>query len=87
MPLCWLVGLLTSWLIDCAASGAPCSLILKTGLSERAVAQWNSGRQEVAFYTQIATQMSAPLVPRCFDAVWDDDTNNGTCCWKIVSMR
>jgi hypothetical protein len=65
---------------DSAASGAPGSLILKTGLPERAGAKWNSGRQEVAFYMQVATQMSAPLVPRCFDAVWDDDTNN----WHLL---
>jgi len=65
---------------DSAASGGPGSLTLKTGLPERAGAQWNSGRQEVAFYMQVATQMSAPLVPRCFDAVWDDDTNN----WHLL---
>jgi hypothetical protein len=65
---------------DKAAFGAPGSLILKTGLPERAGAQWNSGRQEVAFYMQVATQMSAPLVPRCFDAAWDDDTNN----WHLL---
>jgi Ecdysteroid kinase-like family len=65
---------------DSAASGAPDSLILKTGLPERAGAKWNSGRQEVAFYMQVATQMSAPVVPRCFDAVWDDDTNN----WHLL---
>ena len=39
-----------------AASGAPGSLILKTGVPERVGAQWNSGRQEVAFYMQVATQ-------------------------------
>jgi hypothetical protein len=63
-----------------AASSAPGSLILKTGVPERVGAQWNSGRQEVAFYMQVATQMSAPLVPRCFDAAWDDDTNN----WHLL---
>ena len=58
---------------DSAAQEAPASLILKTGLPERAGARWNPGRKEVAFYTQIATVMSARLVPRCFDAVWCED--------------
>ncbi|MBV9198756.1 MAG: hypothetical protein JO320_26995 [Alphaproteobacteria bacterium] len=34
------------------------------------------GHQEVAFCTHVAAQMSAPLVPRCCDAVWDADRNN-----------
>jgi hypothetical protein len=63
-----------------AAQEAPTSLILKTGLPERAGARWNSGRQEVAFYRQIAATMSARLVPRCFDAVWREDTND----WHLL---
>jgi Ecdysteroid kinase-like family len=58
----------------------PTPLILKTRLRERADAQWSSGRLEVAFYTQIAAPMSATLLPRCFDAVWDNDTNN----WHLL---
>src|SRR5438552_12633517 len=54
-----------------AADDAPRSLILKTGLPERADAKWNAGRQEVAFYTQVAAVMSARLAPRCFEAVWN----------------
>jgi hypothetical protein len=65
---------------DGAAQETPASLILKTGLPERAGAHWNSGRKEVAFYTQIATAMSARLVPRCFDAVWREDTND----WHLL---
>ena len=65
---------------DGAAQEAPASLILKTGLPERAGARWNPGRKEVAFYTQIATAMSAHLAPRCFDAVWREDTND----WHLL---
>src|SRR5215831_3963539 len=65
---------------DGAAQQAPATLILKTGLPERAGARWNSGCKEVAFYTQIATAMSTRLVPRCFDAVWREDTND----WHLL---
>lgn len=65
---------------DGAANGAPRSIILKTCLPERADAKWNSGRQEVAFYTQIAAAMAEPAVPRCFDAVWDAGTN----AWHLL---
>lgn len=65
---------------DGAAQEAPASLILKTGLPERAAARWNSGRREVAFYTQIAAAMPARLVPRCFDAVWHEETND----WHLL---
>jgi hypothetical protein len=63
-----------------AAAEAPGSLILKTGLPERVDAKWNSGRHEVAFYMQVAAAMSAHIVPRCFDAVWDPDTN----AWHLL---
>ena len=62
---------------DGAANSAPRSVILKTCLPERADAKWNSGRREVAFYTQIAGAMTKSAVPRCFEAVWDADTNAG----------
>ena len=65
---------------DGAAEEAPASLILKTGLPERAGARWSSGRHEVAFYRQIAAVMSARLVPRCFDAVWREDAND----WHLL---
>jgi hypothetical protein len=58
---------------DGATAGAPPSLILKTGLPERANARWNGGPNEVAFYTLIAAAMTAPVVPRCFDAYSDAD--------------
>lgn len=56
---------------DGAAADAPRSLILKTGLLERANAKWNGGPNEVAFYTQIAAAMSEQVAPRCFHAHWD----------------
>ena len=65
---------------DGAAAGAPSTVILKTGLPDRAGAQWNGGRQEVAFYTQVASAMSARLAPRCFEAHWDADTN----AWHLL---
>lgn len=57
---------------DGDAENAPRSLIVKTGHREQ-----NSdplsvvGRQEVAFYADIASRMSAPAVPRCFEAVYE----------------
>src|SRR2546425_12612076 len=50
-----------------SAPNSPPSLILKTGLPERVGnATWDAGRQEVAFYNDVAAVMSAPRVPRCF---------------------
>jgi len=59
---------------------APSSLILKTGLPERVGAVWNGGSQEVAFYRQIAAATSARIVPRCFEAAWDEDTK----AWHLL---
>jgi len=61
-----------------ATGDAPASLILKTGLPERA--QSNAGQREVAFYLQVSQAMSAPLVPRCFDASW----HQGTRDWHLL---
>ena len=55
---------------DRPAAGAPNTLIFKTGLPERLTGAGNGGRQEVAFYTEIASAMPAGLVPRCFEAEW-----------------
>lgn len=65
---------------DGDASHAPNSVILKTALPERIGGLWNAGRQEVAFYTQVAAVMSGRLVPRCFEAVWDTDTK----AWHLL---
>ena len=62
-------------------SGAPSSLILKTGLPERVGnASWDAGRQEVAFYTDVAAAMLGVLVPRCFEATWDAETR----AWHLL---
>src|SRR5215470_6279170 len=50
------------------AADAPSSIILKTGLPDGPGNLWNSGRQEVAFYTQVAPAISGRVVPRCFEA-------------------
>lgn len=65
---------------DGAAGDAPRTVIFKTGLPERAGALWDAGRQEVAFYTQVAPLMPTRLVPRCFDALWDAQAP----AWSLV---
>lgn len=62
------------------SADVPASVILKTGLPERASARWNGGQSEVAFYTQIAVAMPQRLVPRCFEAVWDEDARD----WHLL---
>jgi hypothetical protein len=66
---------------DGATVDAPASVILKTALPEPVVTTWNStGRQEVAFYRQIAAAMPQGLVLHCFDAEYDDATR----AWHIL---
>jgi hypothetical protein len=65
---------------DGDAEGAPRSIILKTGLPERAGARWNGGPNEVAFYTRIAADMPLRVVPRCFDADWDAEAKE----WHLL---
>jgi hypothetical protein len=60
--------------------GAPLTLILKTGLPERVTGGWSGGRQEVAFYSQVAAEMPAGLLPRCFEAEWDAETQH----WRLI---
>src|SRR5689334_22097554 len=55
---------------------APRQLVLKTGLPERMNTTWMGGRQEVAFYADVAATMLNQLVPRCFHAAWDETTNH-----------
>jgi hypothetical protein len=65
---------------DGSAGAAPSSLILKTVLPERANSTWRAGRQEVAFYRDVAAGMAAGHVPRCFDAQWDAASND----WHLL---
>ncbi len=62
------------------AADAPSSVILKTGLPGGPGNLWNSGRQEVAFYTQVAPAISGRVVPRCFEASWNSDTK----AWHLL---
>jgi hypothetical protein len=59
---------------------APSSLILKTGLPDRASGLSEAGRREVEFYTQVAAVMPAQLVPRCFEAASAAGSNS----WHLV---
>ena len=63
-----------------ADEGAPGSVIFKTARPDHRGDGWVGGRQEVAFYTQVAPAMSTRLVPRCFDAQWDEETK----AWHLV---
>jgi len=65
---------------DGVASGAPPSLFLKTARSDRLSPAWVAGRQEVAFYAQVAPHMRVGSVPRCFDADWSAETNE----WHVL---
>jgi hypothetical protein len=62
------------------AQGAPHSLIFKTGLPERLTMEWNPGRQEVEFYRKVAAATPPGLLPRCFEAEWDAETNH----WRLL---
>jgi hypothetical protein len=64
---------------DGVAAG-PASVILKTGPRDGRAVRSTAGRQEVAFYTQVAAAMPSGLVPRCFDAHWDAETN----AWHLL---
>jgi hypothetical protein len=50
-------------------------LFLKTARPDRLDPSWKAGRQEVAFYAEVAPHLPAGLVPRCFDADWNAETN------------
>src|SRR2546430_2561204 len=60
---------------DGVAFGAPSSIILKTGLPERAHAKWNSGRHEVAFYRKRAAARHAGVLPNYIEAVGEEETD------------
>jgi hypothetical protein len=62
------------------AEGAPRALIFKTGLPERLTGGWNAGRQEVEFYRKVAAATPPGLLPRCFEAEWDAETNH----WRLL---
>ena len=51
---------------------APGSVMLKTDLPGRPGGAWESGRREVAFYNEVAPSSPTGLLPRCFDARWQE---------------
>ena len=57
-----------------AAADAPRSLILKAAHPDRRKPRRQGARQEVMFYRDIAPQLPPGLVPRCFDAAWQDQS-------------
>lgn len=63
-----------------AASDAPTSLIFKTDLPNRPGAKWESGRKEVAFYSDVAPATPAGLLLRCFEAHYDTATSD----WHLL---
>ena len=63
-----------------ASPDAPTSLIFKTDLPNRPGANWESGRKEVAFYTDVAPATPAGLLLRCFEA--HHDTASGA--WHLL---
>jgi Ecdysteroid kinase-like family len=56
------------------SDGAPRSLFLKIPHAAFVKTLPNAGRQEVAFYTQLAPRMPARLVPRCFEGRFDEES-------------
>jgi hypothetical protein len=63
-----------------AAGDAPRRLILKAANPGRPKARVKGARQEVMFYRDIAPMSPPGLVPRCFDAAWND----GSGVWHLL---
>src|SRR5882757_10340748 len=63
---------------DGDAVGAPRTIILKTGRPDRlGDANWDAGRQEVAFYNELAAAKQEQQLLRCFEAAWDAHEHTG----------
>lgn len=62
------------------ASAAPASVILKTDLPNPPNTKWDSGRREVAFYSDVGAATPLGLLPHCFDA--QCDTASGA--WHLL---
>ncbi|MGO4334912.1 aminoglycoside phosphotransferase [Labrys sp. KB_33_2] len=63
-----------------ATVDAPSSLILKTGLPDSDGGSPENARREVAFYRDVASAMSARVVPRRFEASWNENTK----AWHLL---
>ncbi len=59
---------------------SPDTIILKTGLGQTMNTDWRGGRQEIAFYTQIAPALPNRLVPGYFGSGYDTDTG----AWHLL---
>jgi hypothetical protein len=60
---------------------SPTTLILKTGHPDRlGDANWDAGRQEVAFYKEVAAVKPGHHLLRCYEAAWDV----GTRAWHLL---
>lgn len=58
----------------------PARLILKTARPGLSGGLLHAGRQEVAFYTQVAPATPTGLLPHCFDAAWDAESQ----AWHLL---
>jgi len=63
-----------------AAPGAPETLIVKTRHPDRTDKTWHAGRHEVAFYDKVGAATAGRLVPRCYEAAWEQATN----AWHLL---
>ena len=66
---------------DGEALSSPSSVILKTGQLDRlGDANWDAGRQEVAFYNEVAAVKPGHYLLRCYEAAWEADTR----AWHLL---
>lgn len=57
------------------STAAPAHIFLKTTRAGLSPALRDVGQREVAYYRDVARYLPGGLVPRCYSAVWDDDTS------------
>ena len=73
---------------DGEALSSPSAVILKTGHPDRlGDANWDAGRQEVAFYNEVAAVKPGYHLLRCYEASWDAALGRGTSCWRTSPIR
>jgi hypothetical protein len=57
------------------STAAPTHIFLKTTRAGLSPMLRDIGQREVAYYRDVARYLPGGLVPRCYSAVWDDDTS------------
>jgi|SRR6516162_9231988 len=67
---------------DGLSENAPPTVILKTGLPERAGGGWNAGRQEVAFYQRLPAPSHRQRRRAVSRRIGTLKARLGTCSWK-----